>query len=310
MSVRAKVITAAAAESRAFDVQEALADLKELLKPGISIFVVVVAAAGYLVGLGTAPIELSTLTALLTGVFMTAGGSGALNHLIERHHDAKMRRTMARPLPGGRLGVGVVAAYGTVLNLVGLSILCVWVNHLTAGLALSTSLSYLLLYTPLKRVSAWNTLVGAVPGALPALGGFAGATNGVGAGGWALFAVIFLWQLPHFFALAWIYRDDYARGGFRMLPGQDPTGAMTATAALVAALLLVIAGVVPTALGLTGWVYFFGMLALGTWFTLPAFAFFREPSHLRARRLLLASILYVPVFFTLVVIDYLLRLYL
>ncbi|MEL6702908.1 MAG: heme o synthase [Bacteroidota bacterium] len=308
MSVRAKVLPAP--DTSLSDARTTLLDLKELLKPGISLFVVVVAAASYLVGLGATPIDMSTLVALLVGVFLTAGGSGALNHLIERKHDAQMRRTRDRPLPGERLGLGFVAAYGTALDLVGLSILCIWVNHLTAGLALMTSLGYLFVYTPLKRRSAWNTIVGAVPGALPALGGYAAATNGMGAGGWALFSVIFLWQLPHFYALAWMYREDYERGGFRMLPGLDPTGTTTATAALGATLLLLVAGVVPTALGLTGWVYFFGMLALGVWFTIPAFAFFREPSNRSAKHLLLASILYVPVFFTFVVVDYLLRLYL
>ncbi|MDX1531156.1 MAG: protoheme IX farnesyltransferase, partial [Rhodothermales bacterium] len=170
----------------------------------------------------------------------------------------------------------------------------------------ATSLGYLFVYTPLKRRTKFNTLVGAVPGALPALGGWAAATGTLSAGGWALFAILFLWQLPHFLSLAWMYREDYARAGFQMLPVVEPDGRSTALHALGASLVLLIAGVLPFALGVAGLLYLVGMLALGVWFTLPAFAFFAEPTHHRARRLLLASIAYVPAFFGLVVLDVLL----
>lgn len=280
-------------------------DFRELLKPGISTFVVVTAAAGYLFGAPTG-VEPGVLLALLAGTALTAGGSGALNHAWERKHDALMERTQDRPIPAGRIRVGVAIAYGLLTLALGLGLLFLFVNPLTTGLAALTALAYLFVYTPLKRHTRYNTLVGAIPGALPALGGFAAATGTLGAGGWAIFAILYLWQLPHFFSLAWMYREDYARGGFAMLPAFDPEGKATALWALVAALALVVAGVLPTALGFAGWIYLVGMAALGTWFTLPAFSFYNEPSHRRARRLLLASIAYVPVFFALVVLDYVL----
>jgi len=279
------------------------ADLKELLKPGISLFVVVTAAAGYLFGAGEG-IDLGRLVALLFGTALTAGGSGALNHWWERDFDAQMKRTMDRPLPAGRIAPGAVVVYGVSTILLGLALLWAFVNPLTTALAAVTSLCYLLVYTPLKRRTKYNTLVGAVPGALPALGGYVAATGTVGPAGWAIFAILFLWQLPHFLSLAWMYRDDYARGGFKMLPVVEPDGRSTALHALAATLALLVAGVVPAAIGAAGWLYLIGMGALGTWFTLPAFAFFYEPTAHRARRLLLASIAYVPGFFTLVVLDY------
>jgi protoheme IX farnesyltransferase len=278
-------------------------DLKELLKPGISLFVVVTAAAGYLFGSADA-IDLPRLIALLFGTALTAGGSGALNHWWERDLDAQMKRTQERPLPAGRISPGAVLAYGLSALALGLALLYAFVNPLTTWLALGTALCYLLVYTPLKRRTKYNTLVGAVPGALPALGGYVAATGSVGPAGWAIFAILFLWQLPHFLSLAWMYREDYARGGFKMLPVVEPDGRSTALHALAATLALLVAGVVPAALGAAGWIYLLGMGALGTWFTLPAFAFFYEPTGTRARRLLLASIAYVPAFFTLVVLDY------
>ncbi len=284
-----------------------LADLWELLKPGITGFVVATAAAGYLVG-APAGVDGPTLAALLVGTALTAGGSGALNHFLERGRDAQMKRTRDRPLPAGRLSPAFVLAYGVGVLGIGLAILAVLTNGLTAALAGGTAAAYLALYTPLKRLSAWNTLVGAVPGALPALGGYAAATGGLGVGGWAVFAIVFLWQFPHFLSLAWMYREDYARGGFAMLPVRRPDGLATARVALGAALALLLAGIVPAALGLAGGLYFAGMLALGTWFTLPAFSFAAEPTPQRARRLLLASIAYVPAFFALVALDYVLRL--
>lgn len=294
------------AEGKAAARQPSLvADLKELAKPGITVFVVATAAAGYLLGTGSA-LSAPTLAALLAGTALTAGGAGALNHLLERDRDARMRRTARRPLPTGRISPAFAAAYGSAGVLAGLALLALHTNLLTAALALGTVVGYLAVYTPLKRWTAWNTLVGAVPGALPALGGYAAATGTLGPGGWAIFAILFLWQLPHFFALAWMFRDDYARAGYAMLPVVHPDGRATALAALFPTLALLVAGVVPAALGLMGWLYLAGMLALGTWFTLPAFAFASEPTDDRARRLLLASIVYVPAFFGLVVADRLL----
>lgn len=281
------------------------ADLRELLKPGISLFVVATAAAGYLFG-ASAGVDSGRLLALLVGTAMTAGGSGALNHVLEREVDARMERTRSRPIPSGRISAAFALLYGSTVLLIGLGLLLAFTNQLTAVLALGTAVGYVAIYTPLKRRTTWNTFVGAIPGALPALGGYAAATGSIGAGGWAAFVILFLWQLPHFFSLAWIFRADYARGGFLMLPVTRPDGRASAYVSLAACLLLLIAGVVPAAIGLMSWLYLAGMLVLGTCFTLPAFSFASEPSDERARRLLMASIVYVPVFFVLVVLDYVL----
>lgn len=299
LAAEAELVSTATAPAR-------LANLRELLKPGISAFVAATAGAGYLLG-ATDAVEWPALLGLLLGTVLTAGGSGALNHLIERGPDALMRRTQDRPLPSGRVRPGFVLGYGLALVAAGLAVLGLTTNALTTALALASVVLYVGAYTPLKRRTALNTFVGAVPGALPALGGFTAAAGVVGPVGWAVFAILFLWQLPHFYALAWMLREDYERGGFVMLPSQARGTRATAVVVLVSTLLLLVAGVLPGAMGAAGWLYLVGMAALGTAFTLPAFAFFAGPSDLRARRLLLASIVYVPAFFGLVVLDALFR---
>ncbi len=283
-----------------------LSDYKELLKPGITTFVVVMAAAGYVLAV-PGPIEWLTLLGLMAGTGLTGGGAGALNHVIERRHDALMARTASRPIPAGRVGVGHAVAYALGCVAVGAAVLAATTNGLTTGLALATVLLYVGVYTPLKRTTVHNTLVGAIPGALPALGGVVAATGGVGAVGWSIFAILYLWQLPHFYALAWMFRKDYRDGGFRMLPSGAHGERALAGLALGATLLLLVAGVLPAAIGQAGPLFLTGMAAIGTAFTIPAFSFFSEPTDERARRLLLASIAYVPAFFVLVVVDFLLR---
>lgn len=283
-----------------------VADFKELLKPGISAFVVVTGIAGYLLGV-QGSIDWLVLLGLIAGTALTSGGSGALNHAAERHHDAMMHRTKDRPIPAGRVDFRGAYVYGVALLVTGLGVLVVSTNPLTTILALATSILYIVVYTPLKRVTAHNTFVGAIPGALPILGGFTAATGAFGTVGWVVFAILFLWQLPHFYALAWKYRHDYAAGGFVMLPNVDPSGKSTGRNAVIASLLLLVAGILPTALGAAGWIYLIGMMAIGTAFTIPAFSFLSEPTDERARRLMLTSLVYVPVFFVLVVIDFLLR---
>ena len=283
-----------------------LSDYKELLKPGITTFVVVMAAAGYVLAVPGA-IDWVTLLGLMAGTGLTGGGAGALNHAIERRHDARMARTASRPIPAGRMGVGHAVAYAAGCVAVGGAVLAATTNGPTTALALATVALYVGVYTPLKRTTVHNTLVGAVPGALPALGGVVAATGEAGAVGWSIFAILYLWQLPHFYALAWMFRQDYRDGGFRMLPSA-PAGERTLAALVLGAtLLLLVAGVLPAALGPAGLLFLVGMAGLGTAFTIPAFSFFSEPTDERARRLLLASIAYVPAFFVLVVIDFLLR---
>ena len=282
------------------------ADFKELLKPGITTFVVVMAAAGYVLA-ANGPIDWAVLLGLMLGTALTAGGGAALNHAAEREHDARMVRTASRPIPAGRVSVGAAVAYGVGCALAGGAVLWATTNPVTTGLALLTVVLYVAVYTPLKRVSVWNTIVGAVPGALPALGGAAAASGTADLTGWSLFAVLFLWQLPHFYAIAWMFRKDYADAGYRMLPAGRGGVRLMAWIVLASTLLLLVAGVVPYALGRTGPLYLAGVGLLGVAFTLPAFSFFSEPDDVRARRLLLASIAYVPAFFALVVVDFLLK---
>ena len=283
-----------------------LADFKELLKPGITVFVTVMAAAGYVLA-ADGPLDWSVMAGLALGTALTAGGGAALNHVVERKYDALMPRTARRPVAAKRLSPLVSAVYGLACVALGAIALALTTNALTTLLAVLTVVLYVAVYTPLKRVTVLNTLVGAVPGALPALGGAVAATGALDATGWSLFAVLFLWQLPHFFALAWMYRDDYRAGGFKMLPSGRGGEQTMARIVLVSTLMLLVAGVLPAVVGQAGLVFLGGMALLGTAFTLPAFSFYAEPNDLRARRLLLASIAYVPAFFVLVVLDFLVR---
>jgi protoheme IX farnesyltransferase len=280
------------------------ADLFELTKPGISAFLVVTAATGYLLG-DPAPLDWPRLAGLLVGTALTAGGAGAMNHAAEAVRDARMQRTARRPVPAGRVPASGAATFGVGLVVAGLVILLLATNGLTVALAALTVALYIGAYTPLKSRSTWNTLVGTVPGALPALGGYAAAVGALNPTGWAAFAVVALWQIPHFLALAWLYREDYARGGFRMLPSTDRAGTLTGGCVLAASLALLPVGMLPAAMGATGWIYLVGMAALGTAFTLPAFSFAAAPTDARARRVLVASFAYVPAFFALVLLDWL-----
>ncbi len=281
-------------------------DYKELLKPGITAFVVVMAASGYVLAT-PGPIDWAVLLGLMLGTGLTGGGAGALNHVVERRHDARMARTATRPLPAGRLNAAQATVYGVGCVLLGAVVLGTATNLLTMALAVLTVVLYVAVYTPLKRRTVHNTLVGAIPGALPALGGAAAATGALDATGWSLFAILYLWQLPHFFALAWMYREDYRKGGFQMLPSAPNGERRMARLVVGATLLLLVAGVLPAAVGQAGLLFLVGMVTLGTVFTIPAFSFYAEPSDTRARRLLLASIAYVPTFFVLVVLDFLVR---
>ena len=282
------------------------ADFRELLKPGIASFVVVMAAASYLLGSDGA-IDWRTLGGLMLGTALTAGGAGALNQVAERDHDRRMARTRGRPIPAGRVSPLTASLYGVGLAAAGGIVLALTTNPLTTALALLTVALYVVVYTPIKRRSVHNTLVGAVPGALPALGGAAAASGALDATGWALFAILYLWQLPHFYALAWMLREDYREGGFKMLPGLAGGRRRTAQLSLAAALLLLVAGMLPGALGATGMVYVAGMAALGVLFAVPAFSFYAETTDETARRLFLASVAWVPGFFALVVVDLLVR---
>lgn len=263
---------------------------------------VLTAAAGFYLGSGTA-VDLRLLVHTLLGTALVAGGTNAFNQLRERDVDARMRRTRNRPLPSGRVTPRAAAAFAGVISLVGVGYLALAVNPLTAGLAAVTLASYVLLYTPLKRTTTLNTLVGAVPGALPIVGGWTAAGGALGPAVAALFWILFLWQLPHFLALAWIYREDYRRAGLAMLSANDPEGTRTGRMMLLYAMALLPVSLLPTLLGVTGPLYFFGALVLGLAYAVVAAVMIRAATTPRAWRLFFVSIVYLPALLTLMVLD-------
>jgi protoheme IX farnesyltransferase len=248
-------------------------------------------------------VDLWLLVHTLLGTALVAGGTNALNQLSERDVDARMRRTRGRPLPSGRLTPRAAGAFAAAISVAGVAYLAATVNLLTAGLAALTLTSYVFLYTPLKRRTSLNTLVGAVPGALPIVGGWTAAGGRLDVAAAALFWILFLWQLPHFLALAWVYRDDYRAGGLVMLGGVDATGRLTGRMSLLFALALVPVSLVPTLLGVTGAVYFVGALLLGGLYAAAGAALCFATTERRARRLFLTSIAYLPALLTLMVVD-------
>ena len=239
----------------------------------------------------------------LIGTALVAGGTNAWNQIRERDVDARMARTRRRPLPAGRLTPGVAAWFASTIAVGGVVFLALTVNLLTAGLAALTFASYVLLYTPLKRLTSLNTLIGAVPGALPIVGGWTAAGGALGPAVWALFWILFLWQLPHFLALAWLYRDDYRAGGLRMLSVTDDGGRDTGRMALLYAAALLPISLLPTLLGVTGAWYFFGALALGVVYVGAGAGLLLAATPTRAWRLFFISIVYLPALLTLMVLD-------
>jgi protoheme IX farnesyltransferase len=237
------------------------------------------------------------------GTALVASGAAALNQLFEREYDARMRRTENRPLPSGRLTPNVVLAVGGGLSVVGLLYLAIAVNLITAALGAITLISYVWIYTPLKRVTTLNTVIGAIPGAIPPLMGWTAARDEISAGGWALFAILFFWQLPHFLAIAWMYREDYARAGFAMLPVRDPDGRRTSSQALSHTLGLLPVSLAPFVFKLAGPAYLVSALVLGAIFAVAAFRFSRELTIARARGLFFVSIIYLPLLLVALALD-------
>lgn len=272
-----------------------------LTKARITAMVLVTAAAGYV--LGATEIRVATLVSLLFGVGLASAGAAALNQVYERDADARMTRTASRPVPSGRISPARGLTAGLLLSAGGVAWLAIGINGLTGFLALLTIVLYIAVYTPLKPRTSLNTLVGAIPGAIPPVIGWTAATGSVGLGGWALFSILFLWQLPHFLAIAWMFRDDYARGGFPMLPVVDPAGGSTGRQAALYALALIPVSLTPTLLGLTGGVYFVGALALGVAFLACGLGMAMDRGRKGARRLLLASVTYLPLLLALLVLD-------
>ncbi|HKP71943.1 MAG TPA: heme o synthase [Pyrinomonadaceae bacterium] len=282
--------------------REKLSAYLELTKPRITSFVVLTTAAGFFLGTkDTLNYQLFAHT--MIGVGLLCSGISALNQWMERDLDGVMRRTARRPLPSGAITPRAAFIFGLSLTVGAEIYLGLLVNWLSALCGVSVIVGYLLCYTPLKTRTSLSTLVGAFPGAVPPLLGWAAATNHVGREAWALFAILFLWQFPHFFAIAWMYKEDYARAGILMLPVVEPEGRLTKQQIVVWTLLLVPVSLAPAALGISGAVYFFGALVLGALFLWSSVAAAVTLSRRSARRVLLASVLYLPVLFGLMVIN-------
>ncbi|MCX5661115.1 MAG: heme o synthase [Planctomycetota bacterium] len=309
---------AAAAAPEAGDAADRgfLSDLNQLTKPRITLMVVITAYIGYELGLqalakggpqalawaGRQPTS-ATMWLMLLGTALSCMGAGVFNQILERDTDALMNRTKKRPLPAGRVAIGPVFAMGLAMSVAGIAILAVYANALTAGLSAFTILSYALIYTPLKRVSSVCTIVGAVPGAMPPVMGYAAATGTFSAIALVLFAILFIWQLPHFLAIAWLYKDDYARAGLPMLPVIDPDGSATCRQILASCLALLPLGLLPTLMGVCGLVYLAGALVAGLVFLGFGVALVRGRTRAHARALFFASLIYLPLVYGLMLLD-------
>lgn len=281
-------------------------DYIALTKPNVTWLILMSAGVGYFFGLRGASLwslNWWSLGHTIMGTALIASGTAALNQWFEREADRKMRRTSDRPLPAGRLTAGRALAFGIVLSVLGFSELAFGVNRLSGLLGLGTLLAYLFLYTPLKQRSPLSTTIGAFPGAMPPMIGYAAASGALHAEAWVLFAILFLWQFPHFYAIAWMYREDYARAGILMLPVVEPDGASTARQIVLFSLTLIPVSLAPSLLGMSGKIYLVGALALGLFFLYSGVRVAFERTILRARRVLLVSVIYLPLIYGLMLLD-------
>jgi protoheme IX farnesyltransferase len=279
-----------------------LAAYSELTKPRITFLVSLTAVAGFCMG-SAGGIDYLRLLNMSIGIALLSSGLSALNQYLERDLDGLMRRTQGRPLPTGKLSPSEAAMFGISLSIVATAYLAIFINPLSALLGLATFAGYLFVYTPLKTKTTLSTVFGAFPGAMPPLIGWVAARGHISVEAWILFAILFLWQFPHFLAIAWMYRDDYARAGIKMLPVVEPEGRVTGQQIVTYTLLLVPVSLLPVAVGIAGPVYLVGAAVLGI-----GFLFFSAKAALvrttwQARKLLLASVLYLPALFALMVLN-------
>jgi protoheme IX farnesyltransferase len=278
-------------------------DYLALTKPRLNFLVVLTSAAGYYLGSQGGP-SVWPMAQAVSGTALVAGGAAVLNQVYECDTDALMRRTMRRPLPDHRVTAADATIFGGALVAAGLLLLGFTANILAALLAVATLVIYLVVYTPMKRRSSAATLVGAVPGALPPLIGWAAAHGSIAVGGWTLFAIVFLWQIPHFMAIAWLYRDDYRSAGFPMLPVVEPDGRRTGRHALLFAAALLPLSLLPSFIGLSGWVYFWVALILSAALLGLTAGFAATRSEAAARRLFFGSIIYLPLIWATMILDH------
>ena len=282
--------------------RERLAAYVELTKPRITLLIVLTAAAGFaLASVGS--INYLAMLSALFGIGLLSSGIATLNQYAERDLDGLMRRTATRPLPTGKIAPWEALAFGAGITLAAEIYLLVFVNPLSALLGLTVVAGYVFAYTPLKTRTSLSTMVGAFPGAVPPLIGWTAARDSISLEGWVLFAILFLWQFPHFLAIAWMYREDYSRAGILMLPVVEPDGRVTAQQIVVYTLMLLPVSLLPTVLGMSGRIYLAGAVLLGLLFLYSSLRAAFSMSRQQARRLLLASVLYLPLLFLLMVLN-------
>jgi protoheme IX farnesyltransferase len=282
--------------------RERLAAYAELTKPRITFLIVLTAAAGFALA-SPGRVDYAALCSAMVGIALLSSGIATLNQYMERDLDALMRRTADRPLPSGKLLPWEALLFGAGLTVLAEVYLAVLVNPLSAVLGLTVIAGYLFAYTPLKTRTTLSTMVGAFPGAVPPLIGWAAARGSISIEAWVLFAILFLWQFPHFLAIAWMYREDYARAKILMLPVVEPDGRVTAQQIVVYTLLLLPVSLLPAVLGISGKVYLYGAIILGLLFLYSSVRAALSKSRQEARRLLLASVIYLPLLFILMVIN-------
>ncbi|HEX8889438.1 MAG TPA: heme o synthase [Pyrinomonadaceae bacterium] len=282
--------------------RERMSAYLELTKPRITFLIVLTSAAGFCLG-AKGGLDYARFAHAMFGIALLSSGIATLNQYIERELDGMMRRTASRPLPTGKLAPVEALVWGVSLTLLAEIYLALLVNPLTALFGLTVITGYLFMYTPLKTRTTLSTFIGAFPGAMPPLMGWTAAANEVTWGAWVLFAILFLWQFPHFLAIAWMYREDYGRAGIRMLPVVEPEGRITGQQIVAYTLMLVPVSLLPTMIGILGRVYFYGAIILGLLFLSSSISAALSKSRQQARRLLLASVLYLPLLFGLMVLN-------
>ena len=274
----------------------------DLMKPSILIMVLITTILGFYLG-SDGKIVWINLIWMLTGTTFSAGGASVLNQYLERDQDKIMNRTCDRPIPLGIISPYNALVFGIITVIIGTSILVVKINLLTGFLSLLTAFMYVLVYTPMKRITWLNTSIGSVPGALPPIGGWSAATNSIDSGAWILFAILYLWQHPHFFAIAWMCKNDYEKAGFKMLPVIEPDGKRTVRQILWHLSLLFPISLLPVLIGMNGYIYLYGSLIITLYYFLSAFPMLKNKSHKNASQILKASVLYLPALLVIIIID-------
>ena len=283
-------------------VRDRLSAFVELTKPRIAFMLVLTAAAGFYVG-NRGTFDLVLFSNAMIGIALLAFGVATLNQWLEKRTDAMMDRTANRPLPSGKVSNAEALVFGSLLCVGAEVYLFFLVNPLTALLGVSVIVGYVLLYTPLKTRTTASTAIGAIPGAMPPLMGWTASANEITLGAWALFTFLFLWQFPHFLAIAWMYKDQYEKAGILMLPVVEPSGKITARQIVLFAIMMVPVSLAPFFLGFAGWIFLVVAAVLGVWFLVESIRAARAKSPQMARRLLLVSVLYLPVIFAVMVLD-------